>query len=68
MSTKTVKVRIKASLASPSLSCQPGDVVDWPAEDARRLIDAGYAEPAPQEKEGREKAAKKSAGGEEESA
>jgi hypothetical protein len=41
---KTKKIKIKMSLAGERKSFAPGDVVDWEAEDAQRLIDAGHAE------------------------
>jgi hypothetical protein len=43
---KTRKIKIKTSLAGERRSYAPGDVVDWEAEDAQRLIDAGHAEDA----------------------
>lgn len=42
-----MRIKILVSLATMSRVYERGDVAEWPdAEDARRLIKAGYAEPA----------------------
>lgn len=41
---KTKKIKINMSLTGERKSYAPGDVVDWEAEDAQRLIAAGHAE------------------------
>jgi hypothetical protein len=40
-------LKMKAGLSGPELSLAPGDTHDFDdADEAQRLIDAGYAEPA----------------------
>lgn len=43
-----MKIRMLTSMVGPNVSLSRGDVVERPAEAARRLIDAGFAEPVKQ--------------------
>lgn len=42
------KVRILQQLAGISFCHYPGDIVEFPQDEAKRFIDAGIAEPADQ--------------------
>lgn len=42
------RLRILISMASPDTSFTPGDIIDLSADEAKRFIDAGIAEPADQ--------------------
>lgn len=39
-----MQIRLLVSMAGPENSWSPGDVIDWPDEEAARLVEAGYAE------------------------
>ena len=43
--SKTVRIRITSSLATSRRGYKPGEEVDWEAEDAKRLIERGFAVP-----------------------
>jgi len=40
-----MKIKMTTGLSGPDYSLSPGDVRDFPAAEARRLIEAGYAVP-----------------------
>jgi hypothetical protein len=39
-----MRIQILQQLVGPAVNMMPGDIVDLPADEARRLIDAGIAE------------------------
>ncbi len=41
---KTLKIKLRCSAATAQQGWDKGEVVDWPAEDAERLIQKGLAE------------------------
>ena len=43
----TMCIQLRQGLARQGASYERGDVVDWRADEAKRLISAGYAIPAP---------------------
>ncbi len=47
------KIKLTTGLCGNGFCHAPGDVIDWPAEEAKRLVSAGYATWATDEKGGR---------------
>jgi len=47
----TLQIKFLVSIAGPTGVFAPGDITDWAdAKDAKRLIDAGFAEKVPAKK------------------
>jgi hypothetical protein len=40
---KTLRIKLKSSIAGNGFAHQIGDVIDWPEEEAKRFIERGIA-------------------------
>ena len=45
----TMRIKFRQGMCRTGASFERGDVTDWRADEAKRLIEAGYAVPVPQD-------------------